>query len=406
MMKTLLSLITVLLFSFALTGQVAINKTGTAPVPSAVLEVSSTTAGLLTPRMTSLQRIGIVSPPDGMIVYQTDGATDFYYSRAGAWNQLNAKQAVHNEVTMGAVPIAAPNGTFAATGVTLANVGVGVMQVNHPAFGVNIPVKLITPMFNEIPSPPSIPADLCKPNFTNNCGYSGTTPTYQHSLVVGVASPPTFGAPPTPTQFRICHSYGTNGNLCTNNTAGDYWYYGFGSASLTPSHKCGFVGSAYNNTAGVQPGDQYELLLRGNAQTISSRYTALSVFIDWNRDADFFDAGESVYSTIKKVWPATYGGTGTLTPPLTVPATAVTGDCTMRTIASKIDNNNQPCLSTAEGSAKDLSFFVVNGAAPTYPAQNAFCNLNNQTTTSFRVRCYDIGGTPINTKVHILIKPF
>ena len=39
-----------------------------------LVEVSSTTQGLLPPRMTSTQRGAITSPATGLVVYQTDGA--------------------------------------------------------------------------------------------------------------------------------------------------------------------------------------------------------------------------------------------------------------------------------------------------------------------------------------------
>jgi len=54
---------------------------GTAtPDNSARLEVTSTTSGFLTPRMTATQRTAITSPATGLIVYQTDGMVGFYYN--------------------------------------------------------------------------------------------------------------------------------------------------------------------------------------------------------------------------------------------------------------------------------------------------------------------------------------
>lgn len=49
------------------------------PSPSAVLEISSTTKGLLLPRLTTAQRNNITSPPTGLQVYNLDdGCTDTY----------------------------------------------------------------------------------------------------------------------------------------------------------------------------------------------------------------------------------------------------------------------------------------------------------------------------------------
>lgn len=50
------------------TGQVGIGAT---PVASAILQIDSTTQGFLLPRMTSAQRLAIVSPATGLMVYDT-----------------------------------------------------------------------------------------------------------------------------------------------------------------------------------------------------------------------------------------------------------------------------------------------------------------------------------------------
>ncbi|MFZ4523898.1 MAG: hypothetical protein ACOYNC_19510, partial [Bacteroidales bacterium] len=52
--------------------QVAINNDGSATANSAMLDVKSTTKGLLPPRMTHVQMNAIVSPANGLIVYCTD----------------------------------------------------------------------------------------------------------------------------------------------------------------------------------------------------------------------------------------------------------------------------------------------------------------------------------------------
>jgi len=46
---------------------------------SAVLDVQSTSKGILIPRMTEAERFAIASPANGLMVYQTDGEQGFYY---------------------------------------------------------------------------------------------------------------------------------------------------------------------------------------------------------------------------------------------------------------------------------------------------------------------------------------
>ncbi len=60
----------------------------TTPVPSAVLEVSSTTQGFLFPRMTSTQRLAINSPATGLMVYQINGREGVYIFKSFGWVQV------------------------------------------------------------------------------------------------------------------------------------------------------------------------------------------------------------------------------------------------------------------------------------------------------------------------------
>lgn len=90
-MKNLLCglLLSLLLITARLDAQnVAINTTGAAAVASAILDITSTSAGLLIPRMTAAQRAAIGAPATGLIVYQTDAGTmgaGFYFYNGAVW---------------------------------------------------------------------------------------------------------------------------------------------------------------------------------------------------------------------------------------------------------------------------------------------------------------------------------
>src|SRR4029077_13459380 len=61
------------------------------PSTSAALDVTSTTKGLLAPRMTTVQRLAIASPANGLIVFDTDTKSLQVYNAVGeAWNGLGA----------------------------------------------------------------------------------------------------------------------------------------------------------------------------------------------------------------------------------------------------------------------------------------------------------------------------
>lgn len=63
-------------FLLSVEAQVGIGTT--TPDSSALLDISSTDKGMLTPRMTSVQRTAIISPTEGLLVYDTD-LDAFYY---------------------------------------------------------------------------------------------------------------------------------------------------------------------------------------------------------------------------------------------------------------------------------------------------------------------------------------
>ena len=67
--------------------QVAVNSDASEPDASAMLDVKSTNKGLLIPRMSAAQRQAIASPAQGLLVYDTDDST-FYYYKNNSWIQL------------------------------------------------------------------------------------------------------------------------------------------------------------------------------------------------------------------------------------------------------------------------------------------------------------------------------
>lgn len=88
-MKTTKIILLGMLISFGLnsTAQVAINNDGSAPDNSAILDVKSTTQGLLLPRMNTMQISGINNPAAGLVVFNTD-SSDFYGYNGAKWISL------------------------------------------------------------------------------------------------------------------------------------------------------------------------------------------------------------------------------------------------------------------------------------------------------------------------------
>jgi Chaperone of endosialidase len=67
----------------------AINSTGAAANNSAILDITSTTKGVLVPRVSTAQRTAIVAPAKGLMVYDST-LNQFAYYNGTAWTLLNA----------------------------------------------------------------------------------------------------------------------------------------------------------------------------------------------------------------------------------------------------------------------------------------------------------------------------
>jgi hypothetical protein len=71
-------------FKYTSTGTVGLIIGGSAPVPSAILEVISTSRGFLAPRMTESQRNAISFPANALLIYNTDDSEFNYYDGSGS----------------------------------------------------------------------------------------------------------------------------------------------------------------------------------------------------------------------------------------------------------------------------------------------------------------------------------
>lgn len=96
-----ITLITLMLFTAFGYAQVGINTN--TPDASSALEIESTTAGILIPRMTETQRDAIVSPASGLMIYQTNQEFGFYFYNGTLWTKIDG--------------VAGPQGPAGADGV-------------------------------------------------------------------------------------------------------------------------------------------------------------------------------------------------------------------------------------------------------------------------------------------------
>ncbi len=91
-----------LTYSSSLNAQgVAINVDGSDPDASAILDAQSTTMGVLVPRLTKAQRDAISSPATGLIVFQTNDTTGFYFYSGSKWVVIGSEALSINDLSDG-----------------------------------------------------------------------------------------------------------------------------------------------------------------------------------------------------------------------------------------------------------------------------------------------------------------
>ncbi len=97
-----------ILVNSSLSGQNNVGIGTTAPNANSILELQSTTQGVLVPRMTSVQRLAIAVPTEGLMVYDIDVDCFFFYeTTTAAWKNLCSA----STGSVGATGPAGSNGT-------------------------------------------------------------------------------------------------------------------------------------------------------------------------------------------------------------------------------------------------------------------------------------------------------
>lgn len=89
--KALLASVTILLSFGKGNAQNNVGIGTNTPNPNAILDMQSTTQGVLVPRLTTAQRNAIAAPTEGLLIYDTDVNCFFFYeSTAAVWQNLCA----------------------------------------------------------------------------------------------------------------------------------------------------------------------------------------------------------------------------------------------------------------------------------------------------------------------------
>ncbi len=146
-------------------------------------------------------------------------------------------------------------------------------------------------------------------------------------------------------------------DYCTfsNSSGGSYYIDDFvttgGTANIT-NNSSGFATNGYGDytsmTVTQEQGGSIDYSVSFGS---SSSYTfGLSIWVDWNQDGDFSDAGENVYQSSS--YSSSFSGT------ITVPTSATIGDTRMRLVADYSDSSpDDPCSSSVD-EMEDYTFHV------------------------------------------------
>jgi len=122
---------------------VAINSTGSAADNSSMLDVASTSKGMLIPRMTKTQRNDISSPIEGLMIYQTDSTSGYYFFDGASWEIVgDGAFAINNLAdgkTAGTSIFLGSGAGFNDNGPDYENVAVGDSALYNNSIGASFP---------------------------------------------------------------------------------------------------------------------------------------------------------------------------------------------------------------------------------------------------------------------------
>ena len=128
-MKQIFMFLAAVLLTVSTYGQVGIGTTN--PDASAALEITSSTKGVLIPRMTEAQRDAIPSVAKGLMIYQTDGTVGFYYYNGSSWTNVGITEAQASAITANTAKVGITTSQASAITANTAKVGITTAQASE-----------------------------------------------------------------------------------------------------------------------------------------------------------------------------------------------------------------------------------------------------------------------------------
>ncbi|NVO04101.1 MAG: hypothetical protein HXX09_15500, partial [Bacteroidetes bacterium] len=177
-----------------------------------------------------------------------------------------------------------------------------------------------------------------------------TIATYYHCLVTCSGNTGTSNAI-YETMNTLANCYCTN----TNTTSTTYMINNFsitGGITNITNNGSGFSTNGYGNFTAMTAGQVIGSSVNFYTDFLPSGYTyGVGIWIDWNQNGSFGDAGEQVYLSGAYVSSAT----GTIT----VPAGAIAGNTRMRVVANYLSTAPTACTGSGTTECEDYTFNVI-----------------------------------------------
>ncbi|MFN8259593.1 MAG: GEVED domain-containing protein [Chitinophagales bacterium] len=204
---------------------------------------------------------------------------------------------------------------------------------------------------------------------SNGCGSSSVSSTATLTVTLVYCTPSSTGSATYINSFSTSSGITNISNLTTGYTTGGYINY---SATLSASQ--------YQNTA-----------ITCNITYVGGT-AGLGIWVDWNNNGSFLDAGENVYNTIGCV------ATGTYNPSFTIPSSQPAGNYRMRVVVDYIGCTPTPCaIAGTRGEVEDYTLTVVVPPTPTITSLGTASGCTGSTITINGTNF--IGITAANVKI-------
>lgn len=149
----------------------------------------------------------------------------------------------------------------------------------------------------------------------------------------------------------------------STSTSSTYYITNFsttlGATNIT-NNASGYSATGYGNFSAQTVTQQQLASVNFSVATFNGTYTyGINIWVDWNNDLDFNDAGEKVFASGAYVSSATGS--------ITVPASATVGNHRMRIVANYNSTDPAACGSITSGETEDYTFAVTAATACTTP---------------------------------------